>query len=281
MNLKLPLYILASYSLQHFKWTNLYSSRVPVFLEYFYLCLYLLSTCISSACLFLHLTQVLCSQASTLTRRLSFSPITPTPPPVRYSPILTDTHPNTHRMQKNFSNFHLMLLFFIRFMLLHALISEKQVELFKQIYEACSVIFKGLQKKKQFLFLAFFKWSFPSEQFGSHFKGDQYHISTIFSACSSDLVFFVKKNLFVIRFLVAGLRLQRQRMLSLSRLIRRLQRKCKRGEREGRDCKGLNFSSLEELHHHGGQLGSVGNMLPTVGGVGSAVSQAVLHLNQA
>ena len=53
-----------------------------------------------------------------------------------------------------------------------------------------------------------------------------------------------------------------------------------RGGREGRDCKGLNFSSLEELHH-GGQLGSVGNMLPTVGGVGSAVSQAVLHLNQA
>ena len=60
-------------------------------------------------------------------------------------------------------------------------------------------------------------------------------------------------------------------------------RKCKEGER-GRDCKGLNFSSLEELHGHGGvggQLGSVGNMLPSVGGVGSAVSQAVLHLNQA
>ena len=54
-----------------------------------------------------------------------------------------------------------------------------------------------------------------------------------------------------------------------------------KGGEGGRDCKGLNFSSLEELHHHGGQLGSVGNMLPTVGGVGSAVSQAVLHLNQA
>ena len=57
--------------------------------------------------------------------------------------------------------------------------------------------------------------------------------------------------------------------------------KMQKGGEGGRDCKGLNFSSLEELHHHGGQLGSVGNMLPTVGGVGSAVSQAVLHLNQA
>ena len=48
------------------------------------------------------------------------------------------------------------------------------------------------------------------------------------------------------------------------------------GREGGRDCKGLNFSSLEELH--GGQLG-VGILPP--GGVGSAVSQAVLHLNQA
>ena len=48
--------------------------------------------------------------------------------------------------------------------------------------------------------------------------------------------------------------------------------KMQEGREGGRDCKGLNFSSLEELH------GGVG--LPS-GGVGSAVSQAVLHLNQA